>query len=243
MSGALRSSTDECAPPASCHRGRDAAPVPVSELEESLRSELARELHDSLGQTVTAIRAIAAFLERHADTLRPETMRECAAEIQMSAGEMAEQIRGLLRDLMPADLNGAQVGPCLASLIERWQRRLPDTVFETELAARLPPLASEAALALFRTLQEGLTNIARHSRAKRVRIRLWPSSSDRDTGVCLELDDDGLGQATEIGQRMGNGLRGMGERAAIAGGRLALEDSPLGGLGIRLLLPSHRERR
>ena len=94
----------------------------------------------------------------------------------------------------------------------------------------MPPLAG---LALYRTLQEALTNVLRHSVASRVRLSLRQIGSE----VELTVADNGVGRSADALPRARGGLAGMRERAAMAGGRCWLDDAPGGGLRVCLSLP------
>lgn len=198
----------------------------LMEVQETERRELARELHDEFGQSLTAIGAAAAFVERHAAGAEPAQLAECARDIRGESGRMSAQVRGLLRQLRPHGLEGLGMLDALRELIAGWHQRLPGVALEVALPARLPALSAEAGLALYRTVQEALTNVLRHAAASRVDIAL---AADGDA-LLLRVADDGCGRAAEVMRRAGGGLLGMRERAAMAGGEFRLEDRPGGGL-------------
>lgn len=198
----------------------------LMEVQETERRELARELHDEFGQSLTAIGAAAAFVERHAAAAEPAQLAECARDIRGESGRMSAQVRGLLRQLRPHGLEGLGMLDALRELIAGWHQRLPGVALEVALPARLPALSAEAGLALYRTVQEALTNVLRHAAASRVDIALAADGN----GLLLRVADDGCGRAAEVMRRAGGGLLGMRERAAMAGGEFRLEDRPGGGL-------------
>lgn len=202
-------------------------------LQEGERRELARELHDEFGQSLTAIGAAAAFVERHAETAEPAVLAECARDIRSESGRMSVQVRSRLRQLRPHGLEGLGMRESLRELIDAWCQRSMGIAVEVKMPAVLPPLTVEAGLALYRTVQEALTNVLRHSGASTVRIGL----ETRARVLTLTVADDGCGRAAEALRKACGGLLGMRERAEVAGGALQLGVSPLGGLGITLELP------
>ncbi len=207
------------------------------ELQESERRELARELHDEFGQSLTAISIAAAFVERHAATADSETLKECARDIRSQAQGVASHVRCLLRQLRPHSTENMETADSLRELIDGWQQRAPEIALETLLTPTLPPLAPHSGLALYRTLQEALTNILRHSKASRVQIALTASATE----LQLMVADNGQGDAATALQHIGCGLRGMFERARMANGHLVLADTPGGGLQLELRLPIGHE--
>ncbi|MBS0354603.1 MAG: histidine kinase [Proteobacteria bacterium] len=203
------------------------------ELQESERRELARELHDELGQALTAVNVSAAYIERQAGRAEPAQLAMIAGDIRSQTNGMLAQVRNLLSQLRPHGLEGLQMVDALNDLVRGWRGRVPEIGIEAEFPPSLPPLEPHAGLALYRTLQEALTNVLRHSVASRVRLSL------RTKGQVLELTvaDNGVGKAEEVVPRSRGGLLGMRERAEMAGGKCWLTDAPGGGLQIRLSLP------
>ena len=206
----------------------------VLELQESERRELARELHDEFGQSLTAIGAGAAFVERHAASAGADALIECARDIRSESGRMSAHVRGLLRQLRPHGLEGLGMRDALCELIDSWRVRAPGVSVEAELAASLPVLSAAAGLALYRTLQEALTNVLRHAGATRVSVRLAAESGG---SLLLTVADDGCGEPGAVLRNARGGLLGMRERAQMAGGTLEPGVSALGGLCIMLRLP------
>lgn len=205
------------------------------DVQESERQALARELHDEFGQSLAAIGAAAAFIERHAASAPSADIAECAHDARTEAARVSSHVRGLLRQLRPHGLDGLGMRESLGDLLHQWQARAADIALEAELAERLPPLSPAAGLALYRCLQESLTNVLRHSGARRATVSLQVPSG----GVQLIVGDDGGGRADSL--KSGGGLLGMRERAEMAGGWLRLEQSPLGGLQVNLWLPRSDE--
>lgn len=201
------------------------------DVQEDERRHLARELHDEFGQSLTAIGVAAAFVERHAGNADAANLSGCARDIRGQAAQMSSHVRGLLTELRPHGLEGLGMVDALAEVVAGWHQREAGIVLEAQLPEVLPELAPNAGLALYRTLQEALTNVLRHSGARRA----WVTVTARAGGVDLAVCDDGRGRATNI--RPGGGLLGMRERAEMAGGRLELGNAGEGGLRLTLWLP------
>jgi two-component system sensor histidine kinase UhpB len=206
----------------------------LMELQEAERRDLARELHDEFGQSLAAIGVAAAFVERHAGTAPPAQLAECARDVRAESAKMSAHVRGLLSQLRPHGLERLGMAAALHELLDGWRQRHPAIALQASLPAAFPPLATAARLALYRSVQEALTNVLRHSGARRVEVAL---SVAADT-VRLSIADDGAGRAAQVERDARGGLLGMRERAEMAGGRLAFRDAPGRGLEIELTLPS-----
>jgi two-component system sensor histidine kinase UhpB len=193
--------------------------------EEGERRRLALELHDQVGQTLTAL-----MLEvGHAAERAPEVRSELR-EAQEAARALSEDVRQIVRRLRPEALDDLGLTSALTVLGEQFSHRSGIAV-RRRFASELPPLDPEAEVVLYRVAQESLTNVARHADASRVQLSLLAS----DAGVRLEVSDDGHGFD---GALPGNGIRGMRERALLVGGRLTVQSTPAGGVTVRLDVPS-----
>jgi two-component system sensor histidine kinase UhpB len=203
-------------------------------VQEDERKEIARELHDEFGQTLTAIGVSAAYVERNAGRASPRDLAQAAADICTQSGRLGFHLRALLSRLRPHGLEGVGLLSALRDVIDDWQRRGEGMQVRIDLPEELPRLAPGTALSLYRGLQEALTNVTRHSGASRVHIRLSHARGQ----VCLQIEDNGLGAGAATGSvRPGVGLLGMRERVVMAGGHLAVSTPPGGGFELRLSLP------
>lgn len=203
------------------------------ELQESERRELARELHDEFGQSLTAVSMSAAFIERNAVQVVPEALADCARDIRQEAVRMLGHVRSLLSQLRPHGLDGLQMTDALNDLLVGWRNRVPSVRIDASFPAYLPNLAPPAGLALYRTVQEALTNILRHSVADCVRLSIEQVGKSVELTVC----DNGVGNVQDIMRRSRGGLLGMRERAEMAGGHCWFDEALGGGFQVRLSLP------
>ncbi|SCD83989.1 MULTISPECIES: HAMP domain-containing sensor histidine kinase [unclassified Streptomyces] len=193
--------------------------------QEAERRRIAQELHDEVGQTLTAV-----LLElKSAAKDAPPALAERLHQVQETTRGGLDEIRRIARRLRPGVLDELGLRAALASLVTE----LPaDSGLRVRRAGdrELPELDKEVELVLYRVAQEALTNVVRHARARDVRLTLRALPR----GVELTVADDGrgLGDAAE-----GAGLRGMRERALLIGAHLSIGPGPAGGTEIRLAVP------
>lgn len=204
-------------------------------IQEEERANLARELHDELGQSLTAIRAEAeCVLQINRD--RSPTISECAGAINNVAGQVYGVVRDMMHRLRPALLDDLGLVEALNELLRQWRSHRPDVALDAVLES-LPPLSRSVELAAYRIVQEALNNIAKHADASRVELVLRPL----DGMLELRVRDDGHG-ITSNGNGHGYGLIGMRERALAVGGEFHVTTGPGMGTTIRTTLPlNHRE--
>jgi two-component system sensor histidine kinase UhpB len=195
---------------------------------ESERLRIAQELHDEVGQTLTAV---LLQLSR-AQTQLPAEQRAQLGEAQEAARASLEDVRRIATDLRPETLSDLGLASALAALGDGFGRRAGMCVLR-EIQTPIPPLGGEAELAVYRIAQEALTNVARHSGSHSVHLAV---TSDNGKLTLLVRDHGrGLpgGRAPE-----GNGVRGMRERATLIGANLVIEQPADGpGTELRLELP------
>jgi signal transduction histidine kinase len=185
------------------------------ELQERERKDIAQELHDELGQYLNAI-------EIEAVGLRPQLVAgsrgaESVERIRGMARHVYEVARRMMYRLRPVGLDEFGIEEALQHLVEGWQQQRPDVRYTLSIDPELPELGEELNMAVFRMVQESLTNIARHSAAHSAAVRL--SLADKHT-LRLMIEDDGRGLPDDL--RPGLGLTGMRERAELFGGSMAI---------------------
>ncbi len=190
--------------------------------QEAERQRLAQELHDEVGQTLTAV----LLQLRHTADHAPEAVRADLRQAQETTRAGLEEIRRIARRLRPGVLEELGLHSALRALTTEFTNsRLSATA---HIAPGLPPLDPATELVLYRIAQEGLTNTARHAVATRVEVHLRPLPGSR---VVLLVRDDGqgIGAAPE-----GAGISGMRERALLVEADLTIGQVPRGGTEIRL---------
>lgn len=207
------------------------------EVQEEERRRLARELHDEVGQALTAIGLglRAAARSRGDGGRRP--IEEC---LDIVDGAI-RQVRNLSLDLRPSMLDDLGLVSALRWLVDRQARLAGHRArFDADAGEDDGRLDQAVATAAFRVAQEALTNVARHARAARIAVRLRV----RARGLALVVADDGAGfdPVATLARGEGLGLLGMRERASLLGGRLAIRSTPGRGSVVRLTVRPGRGR-
>lgn len=210
----------------------------IIEAEEEERRRLARELHDELGQSLTAIKVDAAYIVREAAGSSPKIVDSARAIDQLSSNIM-ELIRSMLARLRPHGLETVGLRETLHDLVSGWQARVADR-FRCSLQIRgdVDVLAPDLNITVYRLIQECLTNAVRHSRARAMAIDLSISAdSPAIQRVVLDVTESEIPAGVVAVRTSGTGLLGMRERVEAHGGELAIGISPAGGLSLHAWLP------
>jgi signal transduction histidine kinase len=206
------------------------------EFQESERKALARELHDELGQYLHAIKtdAVAIQTKGAGDAT---TLKRAAAAIIGHCDHLQEVLRSLIGQLRPVGLDVLGLRAALEYLIERAQMRIPERKLAMQIEGDLDSLDESTSLTVYRLIQEGLTNVARHSGAQRVVIQVVQDTSENM--LLLRFSDDGRG-ADPAAKPAGLGILGMRERVEILGGELRVVTAPGAGFSIAARVPFRR---
>ncbi|CAM5332026.1 histidine kinase OS=Streptomyces tendae OX=1932 GN=GUR47_31150 PE=4 SV=1 [Streptomyces tendae] len=197
--------------------------------QEAERRRIAQELHDEVGQSMTAILLV---LGRAADDAH-EPLREELHQAQEITRESLDEVRRLVRRLRPGVLDDLGLISALSSLTHDFATHTGLRVVR-RFDADLPALDHETELVLYRVAQESLTNAARHADAERLEVGL----ARADDAVTLTIADDGRGIEAA---HEGAGIRGMRERALLIGAALDISSAPGAGTRIRLTAPLPRK--
>ncbi|MFT3775448.1 MAG: sensor histidine kinase [Minicystis sp.] len=204
----------------------------IDRAAEEERARLSRELHDELGQQISAMRYTLSYVRARFEK-DPRGAQERLAELEQILGELAAGVRDLVCDLYPRVLDDRGLGPAVAWLVERARER---SGLRCEISLSVDAAVAvrrDVAGAAFRIVQESLTNVARHARATRVCVAL---EVDHD-GVRALVEDDGCGVGPVHAGSGGMGLLGMRERARAHGGRLEIVGRPGAGTAVSVHLP------
>jgi signal transduction histidine kinase len=206
----------------------------VESAREEERTRIAREIHDDLGQRLTALRIDLAWVEEHAPAEAARVRRK-VAEMTAAVDSSIGAVQRLATELRPAALDRLGLKGGIRWLAGDFEGRTGIRCrYRITTRRALPP--DGTATALFRILQEALTNVARHAAAKHVDILL------RDRGTTLELTvrDDGRGVTDEeAAGPKALGILGMRERAQSRGGSLSIRGLPGRGTEVVVSLPRH----
>lgn len=193
--------------------------------QEAERHRIAQELHDEVGQGLTAV---LLGLKRAAD-LAPDDIADELRLVQEAARTSLDEVREVARRLRPGVLEDLGLLAALAALATDFSARTGVHV-QRGLGPGLPALNHEAELVTYRVAQEALTNAARHAGADTVQLSL----TRQGDAVALLVADDGRGTG---GRPEGAGIRGMRERALLVGADLVIRARPEGGTEVRLVVP------
>ena len=210
------------------------------DIQEEERRHLARELHDELGQWLTAIQAEAQALCNISDP-KSQTY-DGAKAISESASAVHEVVRGMLRHLRPSMLDELGLADSLRELKRQWCRIHPDMICEFHLDDALAGLSENINITVYRLIQESLSNVSSHAQASKVKVTLQREVGNAPGAavLLLNVEDDGVGFDTQQ-RSAGMGVLGMRERVISAGGGFVMYSEPGQGTHIQASLPLNQE--
>jgi len=195
------------------------------EAQESERRRVAQELHDEVGQSLTAVMLQLDRLSRAA----PPALREEMAEAREAARVSLEDVRDIAKRLRPEALDDLGLLAALALLIDRLSEHTGIAI-DRRFDRRLPELSPQIELVVYRVTQEALTNALRHAGASQIAVSLTAD----EAVLTLTVTDDGGGLADA---QPGSGIQSMRERALMIGAELAVDQRAAGGTKVTLRLP------
>jgi signal transduction histidine kinase len=203
--------------------------------QEAERKSISRELHDEVGQMLTALRLDLASLEEYR-TAPPEEFSGRLADVKQVAEKTLASVRHIAMGLRPAMLDELGLGPALGWQGREFFRRtgIPVTVQIEGLVDGLP---DGHRTCVFRVVQEALTNCARHAKARNIRVAVH----GRTDSLSVTVQDDGVGVAPGEGGTRGLGLIGIEERVRELGGAITVVSQPGKGMLLQAEIPVGRE--
>ena len=202
--------------------------------QEDERRRIARELHDSTSQNLSSLILGLRMMEAHCVQCTAQTK---ATDLRQVASKTLDEVHDLSMRLRPRVLDDLGLAAALERLVSEWQARykIPVDVV-IQLAERLP---GEVETAIYRIVQETLTNVARHAQARSASI-LVERHGDFVRAI---VEDDGVGFGIDVNHGESHlGLLGMRERAELLNGTLTIESSPEQGTSIFIEIPLHSEK-
>jgi signal transduction histidine kinase len=202
------------------------------EAEEAERRRIARELHDRVGQNLSALNMSLNLVTQQAKELPPALSRRLE-DAQALVDATLQAIENLMTDLRPPLLDEYGLGAALGAYAEEFGLRTGVRVDVAGAQEAGPDLRSEAAIALYRIAQEALSNIAKHANARTVEIVL--ERHERD--LVLTISDDGQGFDPATAGRGRWGMSTMRERAEAVGARVAVASARGEGATVRIVVP------
>lgn len=208
--------------------------------QDEERKRIARELHDSTGQDLVALATMLGQLRSRVPGVERKS-RKLLSECKALADKCVRDVRTLSYVLHPPVLEQAGLRDAIHDYVNGFTKRSGIQV-ELEMPSRVGRLARDVELALFRVVQEGLTNVQRHSRSQHAKIRI-----DRNPDLILEISDSGNGvrdgetrRASEAPFQFGVGIPSMQERVMLIGGRLEI-NTTRSGTTVRVRIPQGGE--
>jgi len=212
-------------------------------LQDAERKEIARELHDEFGPYLFALRAHASSLLHIAEVAEPNTvaLREHGSAVLEQVNALQQFNRRVLDRLRPVGLAELGLREAIGALVRLWRVSHPEVTIQTEIPQSIGRTSETAELTIYRTVQEALTNVFRHTRATSVNVAIEPASPQADAtrdergSVRVHVRDNGGG--LKPGHALGLGLTGMRERIAALGGTLTVTSSD-NGVTVEALVPA-----
>lgn len=191
-------------------------------IQEQERKNLAQELHDDMGQSISAIKAIAFSIRQRGDT------EKGAEKIEAISSDIHQHLRSMMSKLRPTTLDELGLIPALQNMVDEWNDNHNETFCSIAISDKIERTNADFKINIYRIVQEALTNVARHSRATRVDISLQSKQrfelSIVDNGVGFEIDKT----------KTGLGIPGIRERAQVLGGQCEITSKPEAGTRIEI---------
>jgi two-component system sensor histidine kinase UhpB len=203
------------------------------EIQEDERQRLAQELHDELGQSLTAIKVMAATAAH-----RKADIKQATEAIVNISDHLMSVVRSMMHQLHPLVLTELGLKAAIEDLMSHWEARHPELHLSLDCSDQVDELNQKITIQIFRVVQECLTNIVRHAQASEAAIAI---RIDREPETRLRLEVRDNGQGCEDGNlKTGFGLRGMKERIQSLGGELLIDTRLRQGMRIAASIPLHR---
>ena len=201
---------------------------------EEVRGEIARELHDELGQQVTAIKSVGMAIARQSQALSQDGgIAQSARLVVDCADQIYDGMHRLIGQLRPLALDRFGLRDALLDMVDDWRARHPDIAFSLTLDADLNHLDANLSTAVYRITQEAVTNALRHAHASEISIRLHEAAGTLSLAIC----DDGQGAPDGFASPGHFGVIGMRERAHALGGQFQLTPRQPVGAQVHVSLP------
>lgn len=198
------------------------------QMQEEERRAVAAELHDQVGQSLTGLKLLIARAMRSSR----ETVNPVLEEANAVVSDLMTRVRNLSLDLRPAMLDDLGLLPALLWLFERYTTQTQVKV-NFEHSGLDGPLSPQISTAIYRIVQEALTNVSKYAGVDKVTVRAWSNESL----VCAQIEDRGKGFNPGEITVASSGLVGMQERAHLLGGRVTIETTPGAGTRVTAELP------
>ena len=211
----------------------------LGEAQEAERRHLARELHDELGQCLTAIKTDAVLIRNRTEGTEPKVFNSAQAIIDI-ASHIYDVVHNMITRLRPSPLDDLGLVATLEECVSSWQQRQPHIAFVLNVNGSLDNMNEEMNMTVFRVVQESITNAVRHADATKIEIGVTnlPETSDKSGQLIINVADNGKGMVVkDFHSDVDFGLLGMRERAQSLGGTFDLQSQPGEGVTIHITIP------
>lgn len=208
-------------------------------MQETERREIAAELHDQLGQSMVGIMMQADHIHRHISDHNEAVA--AASNIAKTIRSLINDTRNLTNKLRPVTLDQLGLVDALSELIDSWQQYHHECHFQLDIINNIPELSDQPSICVYRIVQEGLTNISKHAKAKNVKVSLSFDSklaTPHSKILTLTIVDDGIGMREDIHGKWGMGVINMRERVQSLGGYFELGSEANKGVSITVCIPA-----
>jgi len=205
------------------------------EIQEEERRHLAQELHDELGQTIAAIKAVAAAISNRKEPDKEQIDTSVKTIIEYS-DHIYQVAKSMMHRLRPSVLDELGLIKALQSMIDDWNSRQDDVFCHFTFSDIPADLSDSLNINLFRIIQESLTNVLKHSSANSVSISMNKILLNGVEQINLTIEDDGVGLDEDI-TMSGLGLPGMKERVEMNNGLFELTSELGNGIKIEVIVP------
>jgi two-component system sensor histidine kinase UhpB len=214
----------------------------MDEVQEAERRHLARELHDELGQCLTAIKTDAVLIRNRTENNEPRVFNSAQAIID-TASHIYDVVHNMITRLRPSPLDDLGLVPTLEQSIASWRQREQDIDFSLQTSGKLNNLNEMMNMTVFRVVQEAITNAVRHAAASQIAVAIEAHQGSEDDYLSIEISDDGKGMVVkDFHSDVDFGLLGMRERAQSLGGEFRLVSEPGEGVTINVRIPLGADR-
>ncbi len=204
-------------------------------IQEDERRHLSQELHDELGQTITAIKAVAVAINND-NNHEPEHVRDNVRTIVRYSDHMYGVAKNMMHRLRPSVLDEFGLVKALQNMVDDWNSRQDDVFCHFDFSEGPETLDDTIKISLYRIIQESLTNVLKHASASEIKIQLQYHKPNGQEYISLDIRDNGVG--IDINNlRPGLGLLGMRERVEMLNGQFELETHINEGLHIAITIP------
>lgn len=209
----------------------------LDQVQEAERRHLARELHDELGQCLTAIKTDAVLIRNRSEVADNKIYQSAQAIID-TASHIYDVVHNMITRLRPSPLDDLGLMATLEESVSSWQQRQPTIRFSLVTEGQLNGLDEATNMTVFRVVQEALTNAVRHAEASNILVKVVRETTATDDVLVINIRDDGKGMiVNDFHSDVDFGLLGMRERAQRLGGSFELQSQLGAGVNLTITIP------